>query len=83
MPQAIASFMPLVTGPHAVDCADCAASSAEAAVAVAQFVVPLNVTQTWHSTAWTEIVDQMRNATNPAMTSTVMRRFRALDTAST
>ena len=63
----MASFIPAVSGPHAVVWADRAASSSVLCEAVAQLRLPLYSTQTSHSTFWADSVDQARK---PAKAST-------------
>lgn len=79
MLQAIASSMPNVTGPQAVLRAVSAAAASEGPEAVAQFSLPLNRTQTWHSTPWDLTVDQARKAIKPRITTIVMIRLRVAD----
>ncbi len=69
--HAIASFIPLARGPHAVVWADRAASASFSWEAVAQFRPPWNSTHTSHSAFWAERVDHARNATNARTTATV------------
>ncbi len=76
LPQAIDSFMPLVSGPHAVIWADRTASASVAAEAIAQLRPPANSTQARHSTTWECIVDQARNPTRERRATTVRRVVR-------
>jgi hypothetical protein len=68
--QAMLSFIPFASGPHAAVWASRVASGSEAAEAVALFWRPLNATVTEHSTRWEERVDQRRNAAKATSTST-------------
>ena len=72
-PQAIASFIPLVTGPQAVVCADRAASSSLSWEAAAQLLRPLNSTQTVQVTFWADSVLYARKAAKRRMTAMVSR----------
>ena len=70
--QAMASFIPLVTGPQAVVCAERAASASVSWEAVVQLLRPLNSTQTVQVTFCADSVVYARNAAN--RTTTAMAR---------
>ncbi len=74
-PQAMASFIPLVSGPQAVVWADRAASISVLSEAVAQLSRPLNRTQTLQLTFWAESVLYARKAANRTTTATVSSVF--------
>lgn len=71
LPQAIDSFMPLVSGPQAVIWAERTASASVAADATAQLRPPANSTQARHSTTCDFIVDQARKPTRDRRATTV------------
>ena len=79
LPQAIASSMPFVTGPQAVVCAVSAAASSVGPEARAQFSLPPNWTQTWHSIPWLRNVFHARKATKAAIPRIVRSLLRVAD----
>ena len=71
--------MPFVTGPQAVVCAVSAAASSVGPEARAQFSLPPNWTQTWHSIPWLRSVFHARNATKAAIPRIVRSLLRVAD----
>src|SRR5687768_8686811 len=69
--QAVDSILPLASVPQAVACADFAAAASETADALAQFVLPLNSTQTSHSKFCAPNVEYSNQPTRPSAKLTV------------
>ena len=63
------SFIPEVTGPHAVETAVRSASTFDVPDAFAQFCRPPKFTHASHSTRWAESVDQSRKLAKMAATT--------------